>query len=147
MKRFRDKRKVISLTLVGVAYLLIVTPLIISNLQKQQNLRGRAQVTSGTHASATCGIAKSNTMMIIDKSGSMNEIDASGGTKISNARTAADNFVDLTAKNIQNEIGLVSFSTTATTDSNLTGNFSSVKAKVNALKASVSTCIQCAINQ
>src|SRR6266480_784114 len=148
MKRFKDKRKVISLTLVGVAYLLIVIPLIVSNLQKQQNLRGRAQVTNGTtNALATCGIANSDTMMIIDRSGSMGETDASGGTKISNAITAADNFIDLTAKNIQNEIGLVSFSTTATTDSPLTSNFASVKTKVNALKASGSTCIQCAINQ
>src|SRR6266568_5960757 len=146
MKRFKDKRKVLSLTLVGMAYLLIVIPLIVSNLQKQQNLNGRAQV-GPTPTPAVCGVANSNTMMIIDRSGSMGETDASGGTKISNALLAADNFVDLTAKNIQNEIGLVSFSTTATTDSSLTSNFSGVKTKVNALKASGSTCIQCAIDQ
>lgn len=35
MKRFKNKRKVMSLTLVSIAYVLIVTPLIISNLQKQ----------------------------------------------------------------------------------------------------------------
>lgn len=43
MKRFKDRRKVISLTIVGIAYAMIVLPLIISNVQKQQELRGRAQ--------------------------------------------------------------------------------------------------------
>lgn len=46
MKRFRDRRKVISLTLVGIAYALIVLPLIVNNLQKQQELRGKAQVAT-----------------------------------------------------------------------------------------------------
>lgn len=149
MKRFKDKRKVLSLTLVGVAYLLIVTPLIITNLQKQQEIRGHAQTThsQATNAAATCGIATSDTMMIIDKSGSMNDKAGSTGTKISNAITAGDNFVDLTAKNAQNEVGLVSFASTATTDSTLTSNFSSVKTQINNLKASGSTCIQCAINK
>jgi len=44
MRRFRDKRKVISLTIVGIAYALIVLPLIVSNVQKQQDLRSKAQV-------------------------------------------------------------------------------------------------------
>jgi len=149
MKRFKDKRKVLSLTLVGVAYLLIVTPLIIANLQKQQEIRGHAQTThsQSTNAAATCGVATSDTMMIIDKSGSMNDKAGSTGTKISNAITAGDNFVDLTAKNAQNEVGLVSFASTATTDSTLTSNFASVKTQINNLKASGSTCIQCAINK
>jgi hypothetical protein len=43
MKRFKNKRKVISLTLVSIAYVLIVTPLIISNLQKQQSLHGKVE--------------------------------------------------------------------------------------------------------
>lgn len=46
MKRFRDKRKIVSLSLVGIAYALIVIPLIISNITKQQELRGRAQVVT-----------------------------------------------------------------------------------------------------
>lgn len=147
MKRFRNKRKVVSLTLVGLAYLLIVIPLVVANLQKKTELNGNAQTPGQTTSQAqVCGIANSNTMMIIDRSGSMSEIDASGATKISNAIIAANNFVDLTAKNIQNELGLVSFSTTATTDSTLTGNFASVKTKISALRASGSTCIQCAID-
>ena len=89
MKRFRDKRKVVSLTLVGIAYLLIVIPLIISNMQKQQTNKGHASTMTAQQA---CGIATSNTMLIIDRSGSMNEQDASSGTKISNAKIAANNF-------------------------------------------------------
>src|ERR1700742_1694033 len=109
MKRFKDKRKVVSLTLVGVAYLLIVIPLIVSNLQKQQTDRSHAAAPSSApvKSAAACGVANSNTMMIIDKSGSMGEKDGSSGTKMSNAITAGNSFVDLTAANPQNEIGLV----------------------------------------
>jgi len=149
MKRFKDKRKVVSLTLVGVAYLLIVIPLVVSNLQKEQTDSSKAQTPSAApvHSAATCGVANSNTMMIVDRSGSMSENDGSTGTKMSNAITAGNNFVDLTAANPQNEIGLVSFSNTATTNSPLTSNFSSVKTQINTLKASGETCIQCAIDQ
>lgn len=43
MKRFKNKRKVISLTLVSIAYALIVTPLIISNFQKQHTLHSKVE--------------------------------------------------------------------------------------------------------
>ncbi|MBA3724456.1 MAG: VWA domain-containing protein [Candidatus Levybacteria bacterium] len=46
MKRFKDKRKVISLTIVGVAYAMIVLPLIVSNISKQQEIRSRADVAT-----------------------------------------------------------------------------------------------------
>lgn len=148
MRRFRDKRKIVSLTLVGVAYLLIVIPLVVSNIQKQETIRSHAQTpqSAPVQSAATCGVANSNTMMVIDRSGSMSETDGSSGTKMSNAIIAGNNFVDLTAKNPQNKIGLVSFSNTATTNSPLTSNFASVKAQVSTLKASGTTCIQCAID-
>lgn len=44
MRRFKDRRKVISLTVVGIAYAMIVLPLIVNNLREQQDLRGRAQI-------------------------------------------------------------------------------------------------------
>src|ERR1700689_1555350 len=115
MKRFRDKRKIISLTLVGLAYFLIVTPLIISNVQKEQILNSKAATTQPTPTPPVCGTATSNTMLIVDRSGSMSEQDGSSGTKMSNAITAANSFVSLTSQNPQNEVGLTSFSTTATT--------------------------------
>lgn len=147
MKRFQDKRKVISLTLVGIAYLLVVLPLIVSNVQKQQTTKSSAATAQPTPTPPVCGQAPSNTMLIIDRSGSMSEQDGSSGTKISNAITAADNFVDLTSQNPQNEIGLVSFSNSATTNSPLTTDYTSVKSQIGTLKASGSTCIQCAIDQ
>jgi len=146
MKRFKDRKKVMSLTLVGVAYLLIVIPLIVSNIQKQQTISSHA-AAAPTPTPQVCATATSNTALIIDRSGSMSEQDGSSGSKISNAITAADNFVNLIAKNAQNEIGLVSFSSSATTNSPLTSNYASVQTQINSLKASGDTCIQCAIDQ
>src|SRR5258708_3055394 len=143
MKRFREKRKMVSLTLVGVAYLLIVIPLIVSNVQKQQDVRSNADTT--TAQSQVCGAAPSNTMLVIDRSGSMGKKERKT-TKIAKGINDGDNFVDLKAKNVQNELGLVSFATTATTDSSLTTNVQNVKTPINALKASGSTCIQCGID-
>jgi Mg-chelatase subunit ChlD len=147
MQRFRDKRKVVSLTLVGLAYLLIVIPLIVSNVQKNQTLHQYAATAQPTPTPAVCGQAASNTQLIIDHSGSMGEQDGSSGTKMSNAITAANNFVSLASQNPQNEVGLTSFSTTATNNSPLTSDFTSVKTQINTLKASGDTCIQCAIDQ
>lgn len=55
MKRFRDKRKVVSLTIVGIAYALIVLPLIINNLNKQQELRGRAEYVQSSSTQELSG--------------------------------------------------------------------------------------------
>jgi Mg-chelatase subunit ChlD len=144
MKRFRDKRKVMSLTLVGLAYLLIVMPLIVHNLQNQTSKKTHASTETSTQAA--CGVATSNTMLIIDRSGSMSEQIGTSGTKIADAITAANNFVDLTSANPANEIGLVSFSTTATTNNPLTTNYTSVKTSISSLKANGDTCIQCSID-
>src|SRR6185437_4925310 len=99
MKRFRDKRKVVSLTLVGIAYLLIVLPLIISNVQKEQSNNSKAATSQPSPTPAVCGKAPSNTQLIIDRSGSMGEKDGTTGTKMSNAITAATNFVNLASQN------------------------------------------------
>ena len=61
MRRFRDKRKVISLSLVGIAYALIVIPLIISNINKQQDLRGRAQVEQPSAISELSNVSTTQT--------------------------------------------------------------------------------------
>ena len=54
--------------------------------------------------------------------------------------------LDLTSANPANEIGLVSFSNSATTNSSLTENYSTVKTAISSLKANGSTCIQCGID-
>ncbi len=57
-------------------------------------------------------------MLVIDRSGSMGELDSSGNTKLQAALDAVDNFADLLEHNRsdgqQNWIGIVSFSNTAT---------------------------------
>lgn len=145
MRRFGDKRKVISLTLVGIAYALIVTPLIISNLQKQQDVRSRASTGNVTTQSATCGTATTSTLLTIDRSGSMKDRTSSGGTKIDRAKAGAVAFVDLATQNPNNRVGLASYATTASSDYLLTNNFSALKAKIFTLQANGDTCIECAI--
>jgi Mg-chelatase subunit ChlD len=95
----------------------------------------------------SCGTSPSDAILAIDTSGSMNDAAGSSGTKISNAKTAAGNFIDLTSAQTTNRIGLVSFNTAATLKSALTNSFSTVKTQVNALTADGNTCIQCAILQ
>lgn len=146
MKRFNDKRKVFSLTLVGIAYALIVTPLIISNLQKQQDVRSRASTDQTVSTqSASCGVATTSTMLTIDRSGSMNESTNYGGKKIDKAKAGASAFVDLASQNPANQVGLVSYANVATADLPLTNTYPVVKQKISVINASGDTCIECAI--
>ena len=132
-------KKLLLLGGVLVLYFLLLLPLLVMNLQKRQELRGKA--------STTCqGSAPSDVMLLIDKSTSMNSADGTS-TKIANAKTAAKSFVDILSQNPQNTAGLASFSSTGTLDSPLTTNYSSVKTAVDAIVASGSTCINCGINK
>lgn len=92
-----------------------------------------------------CGTSPTDAMLVIDKSGSMNDKAGSSGTKISNAKTAANNFIDILAQQPQNTVGLSTFASTGTLNSSLTSNFSSVKSQVNAISANGGTCIECGI--
>lgn len=94
----------------------------------------------------SCGTSPGDSMLIIDTSGSMNDQDGSSGTKISNAISAAGNFINIVSGFTNNRIGLVNFSTTATLDSPLTSSFSAVQSQVDSLKANGNTCIQCGID-
>jgi hypothetical protein len=67
-------------------------------------------------------------VLVIDRSGSMD------GSKISDAKNAANTFVDaMSAGN--NQVGLVSFASTTTKNQGLTNDFSLVKSKINNLDA------------
>lgn len=55
MKRFKDRRKVISLTIVGIAYSLIVLPLVINNLNQQQDVRSRADYVQSSNTQELSG--------------------------------------------------------------------------------------------
>lgn len=52
-------------------------------------------------------------MLVMDRSGSMTELGTSGATKMQEARDAASLFVQLVRKNAGDKLGMVSFSTTA----------------------------------
>lgn len=101
-----------------------------------------------TPTPAACKNASIDAMLVIDKSGSMN--DRVGGnkvTKMTGAKAAAKNFVGVLAADTKNNIALTSFSNSATVNSTFTNNFSSVKSKIDSLSANGYTCIQCAINK
>lgn len=96
---------------------------------------------------ASCGTSPGDTMLVMDTSGSMNDQEGTSGTKISNAISAADSFINIVSGEANNRIGLVNFSTTATLDSPLTTSFATVTNQVNALKANGNTCTQCGIDK
>lgn len=98
---------------------------------------------SPTTLPAACANNPSDTMLVIDKSGSMSV--ASDVNKITQAKVAAKNYVDIISQNTSNTIGLVSYENTATVNSPLTTNYSSVKTQIDSLTAIGSTCTECAI--
>jgi len=70
-------------------------------------------------------------VLVMDRSGSMDDPPRTTYDKIYYAKQAARNFVDRLNSSIH-RVGLVSFSTTSTFDLNLTSNYISVKNKINA---------------
>ena len=95
----------------------------------------------------TCGTSPSDAMLVIDRSGSMNDQAGTTGTKISNAKIAASNFVDILAQNVKNTVGLATFETAGALNSALTANYSSVKTQINAINTGSGTCVECGINK
>jgi Mg-chelatase subunit ChlD len=100
-------------------------------------------VISPTQPPTACSNNPSDTMLIIDKSGSMSV--ASDVNKITQAKVAAKNYVDILSQDTRNTVGLVSYENTATVDSPLTTNYASVKSQIDSLSAIGSTCTECAI--
>lgn len=94
----------------------------------------------------TCGTTPSDTMLVMDVSDSMNEQSGTSGSKITNAKTAASNFIDIQAQNTDNKIGLVSYMYTSKLESPLSSDYTAVKNTVNALTMDGYTCIECGIN-
>jgi len=113
-------------------YGLLVVPLLVLNSQSKQETR--------SHAQATCGNAPTDTVIIIDRSGSM-----APSNKLPPTKTAANKFIDVIAQSEQNRVSVVSFSTTATLLKPLTTDFAGAKASVNSISAEGWTCVECAI--
>jgi Mg-chelatase subunit ChlD len=93
----------------------------------------------------TCGTSPTDVMLVIDKSGSMEDPAGTSGSKLANAKIAANNFVDILAKEPRNTTGLSTFASTGTLNSPLTNNFASVKSQITAITSTGGTCIECGI--
>jgi Mg-chelatase subunit ChlD len=93
----------------------------------------------------TCGTSPTDVMMVIDRSGSMNDRVGTAGSKLAGAKVAASSFVDILSKETRNTTGLTTFESGATLNSSLTNNFSTVKSQVNAITTGGGTCIECGI--
>lgn len=93
----------------------------------------------------TCGTSPTDVMLVIDKSGSMNDKAGTSGSKMAGAKTAANSFIDILSKETRNTTGLSTFASTGQLNSPLGNNFSSVKNQVNAMTANGGTCIECGI--
>lgn len=119
-------------------YLIVLVPLLLFNLQLRQETRSKAQTPPAI--AATCGNVRTDVVLIIDRSGSM------AGAKLPAAKTSAKRFIDVLGNSdVDNRIALVSFSTSATTNSPFTNNYASVKTQVDSLNASGNTCQECAV--
>ncbi|MBU4017449.1 VWA domain-containing protein, partial [Patescibacteria group bacterium] len=140
MQKYINKKKAILLVAVLAVYAVIITPLLVINLQNKQELRGKAQTSTTPTPVPICGNVPTDIMLIIDRSGSMSEVN-----KITETKQAAKSFIDVIAQDSRNRIGLVSFSNTATLDNGLTNNFTSVKTKIDTLSSNGYTCHECAV--
>ncbi len=131
------------LSIVTLLVLLTAIPLTVLVSRQQQTLKQHAagENPSVSIAPSACGASPTDTVIIIDRSGSML------GDKITAAKTAAQSFVDILSQNPANKVALVTFSTTATTDAPFTTNYASVKSKIGIIFPSGSTCLECAIKQ
>lgn len=159
MNKFINKKKAFLLLAVLSAYVVIITPLLVINLQKQQEIRSRAQIApsptlppiqspsytqlnsamSQYQSAASCGKVPADIVVIIDRSGSM------AGAKFTEAKSAAKKFIDVVSADSVNRVALVSFHGTANLDSAFSTNFASVKTKIDSLVTGSGTCHECAI--
>lgn len=157
-KVWQDKRIVGGLLVLLI--LLVAVPLTLQQSQKPQDIRQHA--ASGP----VCGQAPTDTMLLIDKSNSMNDPTSStdSTTKFTRAKQAAVSFAQLIQqKNAslpadkQQRVGVVSFANASTPkgvtqiNSPLTSDMNSVISAINAIQPGNDlnghTCLQCGINQ
>ena len=94
-----------------------------------------------TNPQQTTGNINSSTVMVLDTSGSMDETDITGMTKLEAAQNAATNILDVIAAEAQqstsviSKIGLVNFSAFTEVNSTLTTDYNSVRSEIQGLYA------------
>lgn len=109
-----------------------------------------------TKIAGQCTGSTADIVIVFDHSGSMNNADlATGNTKISEARTATDEFINIIMQNVPSaRIGLVQFSDSTNFPNDpsstgvlvpLTSTVSTLTNAVNSISASGSTCHECGI--
>lgn len=146
---------------ISILVLLIVAaaiPLTVLMSQKEQDTRQRAAVNTDE----VCSVTGTDTVLIIDKSNSMNwETSSTDSTpRLVRAKEAAKKFVDLLAQqnsslptDKKHKVSVVSFSNSAltTTDIALTSDLNAVKQKIDAITPGDDltgwTCIECGIKK
>lgn len=95
------------------------------------------QATVTLNVAGVCSVTMTqrlplDVMVVFDRSGSMGDLGGSPLQPIADAKTATNQFID-SLNTTDDHVGLVSFSDTATVNSGLTANFTTVKNEVNAL--------------
>lgn len=142
-QRASTNRTTAVLSVVTLLIILTAVPLTVFLSKQQQTIEQHAAGDNPqiSIAPAACMATPTDTVIIIDKSGSML------GDKITKAKTAAKSFVDILSQNPKNKVSLVTFSTAGTTDVPFTSNFSSVKSRIDTISPNGSTCLECGIKQ
>lgn len=128
-----------NLTISILLLLFLSIPLTVVTFQSRENSNSNASTSLNVCSTVTTDIT-----LVIDKSGSMNStLGTTTTTKLQAAKSAATSFVNIVSANTQNRIGLTTFQSTATLNSQLTNNFSSVNVQLNQITAGGNTCTQC----
>lgn len=117
-------------------FVIIAISITLFMLNQQQDIRQHA---AGS-APMTCGNTPTDTVIILDKSPSMND-----DNKLALAKQAAKTFIDQISQDPRNKVALVTFGYKASVDSQFTNNYSSVKSKIDSITTLSATCIQCGI--
>lgn len=141
-----DKRVV---GLFTILVILAAVPLTLELSNQEQDIRQRAAEPTPTVCSAD---QPTDTMMILDQSGSMAKAtsDTDSTPRIDRAKQAANAFLDILAQRTQDPLHAASLTTISSEEyalvqTPLTRDLTKVKAAVDALVPKGGTCIECAI--
>lgn len=104
-----------------------------------------AFVEIGGSLPKSCKSVTTDTMLIVDASGSMTEPPTEDN--LEKAQAAAKRYVEILSENEQNHVGLVTFANDAKLENPLTNNFASVSAKIDGIQTGPSTCTKCGMEK
>lgn len=117
---------------------ILLNPTLLDYAISQVDLRKTQQPISSVSSS-------SSTVLVLDTSGSMNEADVSGRSKLQAAQAAATNILDVIAAEVQSgtgqgsQVGLVDFNAGSTIDSPLSTDINAVRNSLQSLYANGGT--------